>query len=140
MSSVGVAEQLRKDNVIPDVLPEGTSLSHGLILKWPSETLDIAGRELSRQGTQAEPVVYVQPVPEDKRIDYTLIMTDPDLMSTNDTKFGQVRHWLAANLSITEAGEVKIPKDANVSAYVGPAPLPKYAPPFPDPQAFARIQ
>ena len=119
-------QQLHKDNVIPDVLPEGTNLSHDLLLKWPNATLDSPGTELGRQDTQPEPSVHVNPAPQEKRDDYVLIMTDPDLMSTNDTKFGQVRHWMATNLKITDSGEVLIPTDANVSPYVGPAPLPKY--------------
>lgn len=130
MSQSRVADQLHKDNVIPDVLPEGTTLSHDLVINWPPHaSLDTPGKELGRQETQSEPSVHVNPAPQEKRDDYVLIMTDPDLMSTNDTKFGQVRHWLATGLSIKENGEAVIPSDANVSPYVGPAPLPKYLSP-----------
>ena len=54
--------ELYKDNVIPDVLPEGTSLSHLLIVKWPDVTLDEPGKELDREATQPIPTVFVKPV------------------------------------------------------------------------------
>jgi hypothetical protein len=49
-----------------------------------------------------------------------------DLMARNDSSFGQVRHWLATNVSVGEDGRLNIPYKANVSPYVGPAPLPNY--------------
>jgi hypothetical protein len=47
-------------------------------------------------------------------------------MATNDTNFGQVRHWLATNVSVNSDGQVVIPESANISPYIGPAPLPNY--------------
>jgi phosphatidylethanolamine-binding protein len=47
-------------------------------------------------------------------------------MSNNDTKFGQVRHWLASNVSISDDGQLNIPQEAAISSYIGPAPLPNY--------------
>lgn len=48
-----------------------------------------------------------------------------DLMSDNDTTFGQVRHWLAVNVSVGEDGILTVRDDA-LSPYIGPAPLPNY--------------
>lgn len=49
-------------------------------------------------------------------------------MTDNDTNFGQVRHWFAANVSVSDDGEVVVysAPQYNVSPYVGPAPLPNY--------------
>jgi hypothetical protein len=47
-------------------------------------------------------------------------------MSSNDQTFGQIRHWLALNVSIGDDGQVNIPKTSEVSPYIGPAPLPNY--------------
>jgi len=125
------ASQLRQNNVIPDVLPESTSLSHGLVVEWPNVTLDVPGKELEREATQPEPSLHLNPVPSEQYDDYVLVMTDPDLMVSNDSTFGQIRHWLAVNVSVDSSGKVIIPKDAIVSPYVGPAPLPNYISPRP---------
>ncbi|KAF3917662.1 hypothetical protein AA313_de0208143 [Arthrobotrys entomopaga] len=47
-------------------------------------------------------------------------------MSKNDQKFGQVRHWLAANIIIDDGGNLRIPENGVISPYIGPAPLPNY--------------
>jgi len=47
-------------------------------------------------------------------------------MQTNDTAFGQVRHWLAINLTPTPDGTLPVSPESNISPYVGPAPLPNY--------------
>jgi len=124
--------QFSKDKVIPDVLEQGTALDQStLVIKWPNATLDAPGKELDRQATQPEPTLSLDPAPEESHDDYVLIMTDPDLMTANDTGFGQVRHWLAVNVSVKPDGQLEIPKEGNVSPYVGPAPLPNYVSPRP---------
>src|ERR1700710_2298691 len=123
--------QLQKDNVIPDVLSQSTSLSHDLVVKWPNATLDSPGKELGREDTQPEPTLHLSPAPSDDKTKYTLILTDPDLMATNDTNFGQVRHWLVTNITVGSSGQLNIPKESNVSPYIGPAPLPNYVSPRP---------
>jgi phosphatidylethanolamine-binding protein len=47
-------------------------------------------------------------------------------MVSNDKYFGQVRHWLAVNVSVDRTGKVSVPKDGNIPSYIGPAPLPNY--------------
>jgi len=125
------AAQLLKGNVIPDVLPDNISFSYDLIVKWPDTTLDAPGKELDREATQPEPTLYLNPVPSEKHDDYVLIMTDPDLLTANDPNFGQVRHWLAVNISHDSSGQITVPKEANISPYIGPAPLPNYISPRP---------
>jgi hypothetical protein len=49
-----------------------------------------------------------------------------DLMATNDETFGQVRHWLAKDVTVDTDGKVVVLKEANISPYIGPAPLPNY--------------
>jgi hypothetical protein len=55
-------QDLFQENVVPDVLPQETVLSHGLTVKWPKETLDVVGKELDREATQSEPLLYLSPV------------------------------------------------------------------------------
>lgn len=120
-----MSSQLLSHNITPDVLPSGTELTHSLSLKWPEAQLDTPSKQLGRQETQPTPTVYVTPVPESSASEtYVLIMTDPDLMSQQDEQFGQVRHWLAKDVTIARDGELVIPQDGTVSPYVGPAPLP----------------
>tara|TARA_R110002003_G_scaffold351_22_gene19062 strand:+ start:6283 stop:6723 length:441 start_codon:yes stop_codon:yes gene_type:complete len=47
-------------------------------------------------------------------------------MMHDDTYFGQVRHWLVANISANTDGTLSIPAGSGISPYVGPAPLPNY--------------
>lgn len=47
-------------------------------------------------------------------------------MTTNDQKFGQVRHWLAKDVTVQSDGKVVVLKESNISPYIGPAPLPNY--------------
>jgi hypothetical protein len=47
-------------------------------------------------------------------------------MSTNDETFGQVRHWLAKDVTVDTDGKVVVLNEANISPYIGPAPLPNY--------------
>ena len=90
------SQVLREHNVIPDVLSEGTSLSHSLKVVFPEATLDTPGEELGREETQPEPKLYIDPVvrflypifladnapannsqPQEKHTDYILLLTDP---------------------------------------------------------------
>ncbi|KAK6527595.1 hypothetical protein TWF694_004579 [Orbilia ellipsospora] len=117
---------LETSDVIPDVLPQSTKLSSDLIIRWPDTILDSPGLELGREETQPEPTIQLKPLSEGRHSNYVLIMTDPDLMSKNDQQFGQVRHWLATNISVDDSGKLHIPNDGVISPYIGPAPLPNY--------------
>jgi len=124
--------QLRESKVIPDVLSVNPNGS--LTITWPGSPgafLDSPGKELDREATQPEPTITLGSAVDDDGSNYVLIMTDPDLMAHNDQKFGQVRHWLAANLSIDGNGSVNFSSADNVSPYIGPAPLANYITPRP---------
>jgi len=125
------AATLHSGNVIADVLASETSFSSNLTVVWPDTTLDTPGKELGREDTQPEPTLYVNPSPNESHNDYVLIMSDPDLMTTNDQTFGQVRHWLAKDVTVDTDGKVIVLKEANISPYIGPAPLPNYISPRP---------
>jgi len=132
MSPPDIPDSFRKENVIPDVISEKTTtFDSALVVKWPNVELKEPGNELDREATQPEPTLYVTPPPKEKLDNYVLIMTDPDLMADNDTNFGQVRHWLATNISVKDDGELTIPKEGIISPYIGPAPLPNYVSPRP---------
>lgn len=45
---------------------------------------------------------------------------------SDDTYFGQVRHWLVSNISTGSDGSLNIAQGTEISPYVGPAPLPNY--------------
>jgi hypothetical protein len=45
---------------------------------------------------------------------------------SDDTYFGQVRHWLVTDVSTDSDGTLKIDQGKEISSYVGPAPLPNY--------------
>ncbi|POS73878.1 hypothetical protein DHEL01_v207732 [Diaporthe helianthi] len=126
-----VPEKLRQHQVVPDVLPVGLDIPSNLVVQWPNTVLDSPGKYLDRQDTQPEPKLYLDPPPSESHDNYVLIMTDPDLMSTNDTNFGQVRHWLTTNVSTRDDGELVIPSEGNITRYVGPAPLPNSLTPRP---------
>lgn len=54
--------QILKDyNVVPDVLLDGSKLSYDMKIKWPNAVLDTLGKELDREDTQPEPLIYLDP-------------------------------------------------------------------------------
>jgi hypothetical protein len=54
-------------------------------------------------------------------------------MESNDQNFGQIRHWLSVNVSLTDDGELVMQSSTpmDISPYIGPAPLPNYISPRP---------
>ncbi|EFQ35604.1 hypothetical protein CGRA01v4_04086 [Colletotrichum graminicola] len=122
-----VAKTFQEHNVIPDVLPAGTKIPYNLGVHWPAVSLRTPAERLHRDRVQEQPKVTTNFKPDDaSRGEYVLLMVDPDLTHYNDGTFGQVRHWLVANATLNNAGDVLV-DDADgavaVSPYVGPAPL-----------------
>jgi len=127
MANTQVTKQaLLEHKVIPDVLPDTINLSYDLALEWPNTKLDTPGKELANADTKEEPKVFLDPAPSETLDNLVLIMVDPDLMTNNDTSFGQVRHWLITNLSCDSTGTLSHHSAAIRSPYVRPAPLPNY--------------
>jgi phosphatidylethanolamine-binding protein (PEBP) family uncharacterized protein len=58
---------------------------------------------------------------------YTLIMTDPDLMKTNDPIDKQVRHWVQPGLSTSESGELTATRPPHTT-FLPSAPMPGTGP------------
>jgi phosphatidylethanolamine-binding protein (PEBP) family uncharacterized protein len=48
------------------------------------------------------------------------------MMMSNDTYFGQIRHWLVTGISTDTSGTLSLGSSSTISPYVGPAPLPNY--------------
>ncbi|KAL1996097.1 hypothetical protein VTN49DRAFT_420 [Thermomyces lanuginosus] len=117
---------LQAESIIGDVLPRDVKLKYNLKVEFPNAKLEKPGQKIDVKDTQPQPTVYVEPVPEneDGCGSYTLLMVDPDLTRRHDTRFGQVRHWLATKCSIGDKGEVIHSKNTTLSPWVGPAPLP----------------
>ncbi|KAH6868768.1 phosphatidylethanolamine-binding protein [Alternaria rosae] len=124
-------QALLSHKVIPDVLPDTINLTYNLVLEWPNAKLDTPGKELENADTKEEPKVFINPAPTETLDNLVLMMVDPDLMTNNDTTFGQVRHWLITNLSSTSSGTLSYTTAAIRSPYVRPAPLPNYISPRP---------
>ncbi|KAI4649841.1 uncharacterized protein J4E79_009687 [Alternaria viburni] len=124
-------QALLEHKVIPDVLPDTINPSYNLILEWPNAKLDTPGKELENADTKEEPKVFIDPAPTSTLDNLVLMMVDPDLMTNNDTTFGQVRHWLITNLSSEPSGTLSYATAAIRSPYVRPAPLPNYISPRP---------
>ncbi|KAI4927268.1 uncharacterized protein J4E92_006435 [Alternaria infectoria] len=124
-------QALLEHKVIPDVLPDTINLSYNLTLEWPNAKLDTPGKELANADTKEEPKVFLDPAPSETLDNLVLMMVDPDLMTNNDTSFGQVRHWLITNLSSDSSGTLSHHSAATRSPYVRPAPLPNYISPRP---------
>ncbi|KAK1992531.1 PEBP-like protein [Colletotrichum falcatum] len=124
-------------NVIPDVLPAGTKIPYNLGVHWPTVSLRAPAERLHRDQVQEQPKVTTNFKPDGASGDeYVLLMVDPDLSRYNDGTFGQVRHWLVANATLNDAGDVILDDEDDdddddddgsgavaVSPYVGPAPL-----------------
>ncbi|KAF1835208.1 PEBP-like protein [Decorospora gaudefroyi] len=129
MSSTQVVKTaLSEHKVIPDVLPETIDPSYELTIHWPNATLDTPGKKLACEDTRPEPTITIKPTPTEPLTNLVLIMADPDLMKTNDTNTGQVRHWLATNLTSNPDGTLSHFAAAERSPYVRPAPLPDARP------------
>ncbi|QGA21477.1 hypothetical protein EYB26_009188 [Talaromyces marneffei] len=117
---------LTADAIIPDILPASTVVQRNLKVAFHNTTLTRPGQMIDREETHLKPTAFVDPPPEEDllRHIYTILMVDPDLTSRNDTKYGQVRHWLISHCSISSAGEILDVKGTTHSPWVGPAPLP----------------
>ncbi|KAL5504798.1 TFS1 [Sanghuangporus vaninii] len=101
-----VAASLRKDRIIPDVIPDNFTPSVLFSVNW-GEKEALLGNELTKEDTQNEPSVQLTPMgAEEGNPTYTLAMLDPDAPSHDDPKFGPFRHWVVFGLRPPSPGEV----------------------------------
>ncbi|OKL62163.1 hypothetical protein UA08_02161 [Talaromyces atroroseus] len=126
--STDITNTLNAEDVIPDILPTGTIIRHNLKVSFPKAKLDRPGQMIAVNDTQPKPTVFVDPPIEADTLQdiYTLMMVDPDLTHRHDTRFGQVRHWLVTNCSVSSAGEIIDLKARTLSPWIGPAPIPAH--------------
>lgn len=118
---------LSKHNIIPDVLPEQTTLSYTLTLQWPDATLDTPGTLIDRESTLSQPIIQLHPPPTTPLKNLILICTDPDLLTNHDTYAGQVRHWLSTHISAHQNdSSLDFSHAQHISPWLPPAPLPNY--------------
>lgn len=98
-----VVAALKREQIIPDVIPETFSPTILFSVIWPNGKEAVLGTLLTRDDTLDEPNVSLVPldVPSEHQLSqeptYTLVMTDPDAPSRADPKFKQFRHWVVLN-------------------------------------------
>ncbi|THH10430.1 hypothetical protein EW145_g1338 [Phellinidium pouzarii] len=142
-----VAASLRKDKIIPDVIPENFTPSILFSVTWSNKDV-MLGNTLTTTDTQDEPHVQITPMgaieeTESSIPTYTLAMLDPDAPSHTDPKFGPFRHWLISGLKPPTPGEIIAAASAErdllaplpdpLSATSTKAAITPYRPPGPSP-------
>lgn len=122
---------LRDAGVFADIIPSvrENQLKGVLEIAYPKVAVS-AGVQPHRDEVQEEPTIRFHPISAlDKDARYTLIMTDPDLMKTNDPINGQVRHWVQPGLvpSTSGSNELTATQPAHTS-FLPSAPMPLTGP------------
>ncbi|KAI7824334.1 phosphatidylethanolamine-binding protein [Gamsiella multidivaricata] len=113
---------LRKDGIIPDVIPEFHSKTM-LIVSYGNGKEIALGNKLSAEETQQSPEVSFQA--DDPNDKYTLIMTDPDAPSRSNPKNREFRHWIVSNISGSSPTAIQpanLSQGTILTPYMGPAP------------------
>ncbi|KAL0572054.1 hypothetical protein V5O48_009912 [Marasmius crinis-equi] len=104
-----VVTALKREQVIPDVIPEDFNPSVLFSVIYPSGKEALLSSELTREDTLDEPEINFTPMvvsdeaAGDSTTDggettYTLVMTDPDAPSRAEPKYRQFRHWVITGL------------------------------------------
>lgn len=105
LSNVSLA--LRKDGIIPDVIPEDFRPSTLFSVSWPQSGAEaMLGNILTKTDTQLEPSVEITPLNSTDGGTYTIAMLDPDAPSKQDPKFGPFRHWVTQGLRPPTTSEI----------------------------------
>ncbi|KZT06717.1 PEBP-like protein [Laetiporus sulphureus 93-53] len=133
---------LKRDHIIPDVLPESFNPSVLLSVEYPNEQQVLIGNQLTVEDTTEEPAVSFVPMnlPFEKadntgedvgeEATYTLVMVDPDAPSRKDPKFKCFRHWVLTGLkspahsASTTADPQALKTKASTTPYRPPGPRP----------------
>lgn len=94
---------LKREQLIPDVLPESFTPSLLFSVVWPSGSEAILGNVLAKEDLVDEPALSFTPfnvsaVDADsdgsQEATYTLAFFDPDAPSRADAKYKSFRHWV----------------------------------------------
>ncbi|TFK47412.1 PEBP-like protein [Heliocybe sulcata] len=102
-----VVTALKRESIIPDVLPEEFYPSMLFSVVWPNGKEAVLGNELTREDALDEPSINFAPmnVPAEQadsaggeELAYTVVMLDPDAPGRADPKFKCFRHWVITGL------------------------------------------
>ncbi|TRM62209.1 phosphatidylethanolamine-binding protein [Schizophyllum amplum] len=141
LSSVVTA--LKREQLIPDVLPESFYPSGLFTIIFPSGKEVTIGEEVPLEDTGDEPDIVFTPmgVPDAntgeiqagaaaQEATYTLVMLDPDAPSRDDPKFKSFRHWVITGLKAPAATSASTKNMAALKMKTATTP---YRPPGPRP-------
>ncbi|KAF8060727.1 PEBP-like protein [Lyophyllum atratum] len=128
-----VVAVLKREKVVPEVIPTTFSPSILFSIIWPNGKEAVLSNFLTREDTLEEPNLSFVPlnVPDNPEpagdVTYTLVMTDPDAPSRADPKYRQFRHWVITGLEVPAPGA-----QSPLAVKTKPATTP-YRPPGPPP-------
>lgn len=99
-----VISALKRDNLIPDVLPESFNPSMLFSIAYPGGKEVLLGNQFQIAETTDEPSISFMPMSmpaeqadsEGEEVAYTLVMLDPDVPSRADPQFKTFRHWVVS--------------------------------------------
>ncbi|KIK51211.1 hypothetical protein GYMLUDRAFT_78303 [Collybiopsis luxurians FD-317 M1] len=107
-----VVTALRRDSVIPDVIPESAGFVPSVLFSviYPGGKEAVLSTEFTREDTLEEPEINFTPmVASDKLVgdstansgeaSYTLVMTDPDAISREEPIYREFRHWVVTGIT-----------------------------------------
>ncbi|PVF97109.1 PEBP-like protein [Serendipita vermifera] len=92
---------LRKNDLIPSVIPEDFIPIVQLDIVFPNKQPLVPGDKLTKEEASQEPKVSfldVEDIGQDAQSSYTLVLMDPDAPSRTDQKFGPWRHWVQTGI------------------------------------------
>jgi hypothetical protein len=97
-----VITSLKRESIIPDVLPESFVPLSLLSVTWPSGSEALLGNELEKANIAEEPSFLIVPlnIPTEQaysdkdELTYTVAFFDPDAPSRADAKYKSFRHWV----------------------------------------------
>lgn len=98
----GVIEALKREKLIPEVIPESFVPSILFSIVYPGGNEVILGNELLISQTVDEPEISFTPLnmpveqadSEGDEVTYTLVLFDPDVPTRADPQFKTFRHWV----------------------------------------------
>jgi phosphatidylethanolamine-binding protein len=99
---------LKRENIIPDVIPEDFYPTQLLTIKWPNGKEIVLGDTLTVEDTIDEPSIQIAPMaipaiaadssgePGENGGEptYTIVLTDPDAPSRTEPIYREFRHWV----------------------------------------------
>ena len=97
-----ITSALRRENLIPDVLPEYFNPTTLFSVVYPNGKEVLLGNEFQVSETEDEPSISFMPMnlsaeqadSQGEEVAYTLVMLDPDVPSRKDPQFKTFRHWV----------------------------------------------